>query len=50
MEYIEEAGIYSGDSVWLLFFYLINKIIQEKIIDWVSKIANKINVVGIMNT
>ena len=50
MEHIEEAGIHSGDSACSLPPYSINKITQEKIIDWVSKIANKINVIGLMNT
>ena len=48
MEHIEEAGIHSGDMH--AHSYSINKITQEKIIDWVSKIANKINVIGLMNT
>ncbi len=50
MEHIEEAGIHSGDSACSLPPYSINKEIQNKIIDWVSKIANEINVVGLMNT
>ena len=50
MEHIEEAGIHSGDSACSLPPYSINKEIQSKIIDWVSKIANEINVVGLMNT
>ena len=50
MEHIEEAGIHSGDSACSLPPYSINKDTQNKIIDWVEKIANKINVVGPMNT
>ncbi len=50
MEHIEEAGIHSGDSACSLPPYSINKEIQNKIIDWVSEIANKINVIGLMNT
>ncbi len=50
MEHIEEAGIHSGDSACSLPPYSIDKYTQEKIISWVSKIANKINVVGFMNT
>ena len=50
MEHIEEAGIHSGDSACSLPPYSISKNIQEKIKDWVSKIANKINVIGLMNT
>jgi len=50
MEHIEEAGIHSGDSACSLPPFSIDKSIQEKIKQWVSKIANKINVVGLMNT
>ncbi len=50
MEHIEEAGIHSGDSACSLPPYSVDLIIQSKIKDWVSKIANKINVVGLMNT
>ena len=50
MEHIEEAGIHSGDSACSLPPYSISKETQNKIIEWVSKIANEINVVGLMNT
>ncbi len=50
MEHIEEAGIHSGDSACSLPPYSVDKETQNKIIDWVSKIANKINVIGLMNT
>ena len=50
MEHIEEAGIHSGDSACSLPPYSIDEETQRKIIDWVSKIANKINVIGLMNT
>ncbi len=50
MEHIEEAGIHSGDSACSLPPYSIEKETQNKIIDWVSKIADKINVIGLMNT
>ncbi len=50
MEHIEEAGIHSGDSACSLPPYSVSKNTQDKIIDWVSKIANKINVIGLMNT
>ena len=49
MEHIEEAGIHSGDSACSLPPYSINQSTQDMIKDWVSKIANKINVVGLMN-
>ena len=50
MEHIEEAGIHSGDSACSIPPYSITQEIQNKIKDWVSKIANKINVIGLMNT
>lgn len=50
MEHIEEAGIHSGDSACSLPPYSIDIKTQERIVDWVSKIANKINVIGLMNT
>ena len=49
MEHIEEAGIHSGDSACSLPPYSINQSTQDLIKDWVSKIANKINVIGLMN-
>jgi len=50
MEHIEEAGIHSGDSACSLPPFSINNSMQSLIKDWVSKIANKIKVVGLMNT
>ena len=50
MEHIEEAGIHSGDSACSLPPFSIAKEIQNNIIDWVSKIAEEIKVVGLMNT
>ncbi len=50
MEHIEEAGIHSGDSACSLPPFSIKKSMQNLIKDWVSKIANKIKVVGLMNT
>jgi len=50
MEHIEEAGIHSGDSACSLPPYSVSKETQNKIIEWVSKIANEINVIGLMNT
>ncbi len=49
MEHIEEAGIHSGDSACSLPSFSINKTIEDKIIHWVTKIANEIEVVGLMN-
>jgi carbamoyl-phosphate synthase large subunit len=50
MEHIEEAGIHSGDSACSLPPFSISDEIQNKIINWVSKIANEIKVIGLMNT
>ncbi len=50
MEHIEEAGIHSGDSSCSLPPFSISDSIQNKIIDWVSKIAEEIKVIGLMNT
>ena len=50
MEHIEEAGIHSGDSACSLPPYSISNELQNQIINWVSNIANKINVIGLMNT
>ncbi len=50
MEHIEEAGIHSGDSACSLPPFSVNEKVQSQIVDWVSKIANEINVVGLMNT
>ncbi len=50
MEHIEEAGIHSGDSACSLPPFSISIKIQNKIIEWVSKIAQEIKVVGLMNT
>jgi len=50
MEHIEEAGIHSGDSACSLPPFSIDCSTQSMIKEWVSKIANKINVIGLMNT
>ena len=50
MEHIEEAGIHSGDSACSLPPFSINDNLQNKIINWVSKIAEEIKVIGLMNT
>ena len=50
MEHIEEAGIHSGDSACSLPPFSVSQSIQNLIKEWVSKIANKIKVVGLMNT
>ena len=50
MEHIEEAGIHSGDSACSLPPFSIKQDLQNKIINWVSKIAEEIKVIGLMNT
>ena len=50
MEHIEEAGIHSGDSACSLPPFSITIETQNKIIEWVSRIAQEIKVVGLMNT
>ena len=50
MEHIEEAGIHSGDSACSLPPFSINQDLQNKIVNWVSKIAEEIKVIGLMNT
>ena len=50
MEHIEEAGIHSGDSACSLPPFSINIDMENKIIKWVTDIANEINVIGLMNT
>ncbi len=50
MEHIEEAGIHSGDSACSIPPFSINKEAIDLIKEWVSKIAHKINVIGLMNT
>jgi len=50
MEHIEEAGIHSGDSACSIPPFSIKADIEDQIINWVTKIANQINVVGLMNT
>ena len=49
MEHIEEAGIHSGDSGCSIPPFSINNNIQNQIKECVTKIANKIKVVGLMN-
>ena len=49
MEHIEEAGIHSGDSGCSLPPFSINTDIEDQIVVCVTKIAHKINVIGLMN-
>ncbi len=50
MEHIEQAGVHSGDSACSLPPYSLDKTIQDTIRDQASKLAKKLNVVGLMNT
>ena len=50
MEHIEEAGIHSGDSACSLPPFSISKEVEGRLIEWVTNIANALNVVGLMNT
>ena len=50
MEHIEEAGIHSGDSACSLPPFSISDNIKKEIKKCVSKIANEINVIGLMNS
>ena len=50
MEHIEEAGIHSGDSACSLPPFSLSQEIENQITEWVTNIANEINVIGLMNT
>ncbi|MHB8109535.1 MAG: carbamoyl-phosphate synthase large subunit [Syntrophorhabdaceae bacterium] len=49
MEHIEEAGIHSGDSASALPPYSLNDDVVEKIRDHTYRLAEGLNVVGLMN-
>ena len=50
MEHIEQAGVHSGDSACSLPPYTLSPHLQDKMRQQVKKMAQHINVVGIMNT
>jgi len=50
MEHIEEAGIHSGDSGCSLPPFSLSEKIKTQIVDWVTKIARELNVIGLMNS
>ncbi|HEU5163290.1 MAG TPA: carbamoyl-phosphate synthase large subunit, partial [Thermoanaerobaculia bacterium] len=49
MQHIEEAGIHSGDSTTVIPPYLISKRDQDRIRRLTVKLANLLNVIGLMN-
>lgn len=49
MEHIEEAGIHSGDSASALPPYSLNDDVIEKIRDYTYRLAEGLNVIGLMN-
>ncbi|MEX2525196.1 MAG: carbamoyl-phosphate synthase large subunit [Gammaproteobacteria bacterium] len=50
MEHIEQAGVHSGDSACCLPPHSLDKSVQEEIARQVRKMAQGLNVVGLMNT
>ena len=49
MEHIEEAGIHSGDSACVIPPQTISKEIKDAVIDYTTKIAQALEVVGLIN-
>ncbi len=49
MEHIEEAGVHSGDSACVVPPQTLSKEIIDKIIEYTTKLAKKLNVVGLLN-
>jgi carbamoyl-phosphate synthase large subunit len=49
MEHIEQAGVHSGDSACSLPPYSLPKSTQDKIRDQVIRMAQELNVIGLMN-
>ncbi|MEK7286261.1 MAG: carbamoyl-phosphate synthase large subunit [Nitrospirota bacterium] len=49
MEHIEEAGIHSGDSACVLPPISLTEPILKEINDWTEKLAQELNVIGLMN-
>ncbi len=49
MEHIEEAGIHSGDSACVLPARSLSEGVLQTIRDWTVKLAQSLNVVGLMN-
>ncbi len=49
MEHLERAGVHSGDSISVYPTQNVEKIHEEKIIEYTEKIAKELNVIGILN-
>ena len=49
MQHIEEAGIHSGDSSSVIPPYDASESVYNKIVDYTRKLANALNVVGLIN-
>tara|TARA_B100000378_G_scaffold265050_1_gene249248 strand:- start:4 stop:2031 length:2028 start_codon:yes stop_codon:yes gene_type:complete len=50
MEHVEQAGVHSGDSGCSLPPFSLSKDIQEELVRQVIKLAEHLNVIGLMNT
>jgi carbamoyl-phosphate synthase large subunit len=50
MEHVEQAGVHSGDSGCSLPPFSLSKDIQEELVRQVVKLAEHLNVIGLMNT
>jgi len=49
MEHIEEAGVHSGDSACVIPSQTLSKEIIDKIVEYTTKLAKEIKVVGLIN-
>lgn len=49
MEHLERAGVHSGDSISVYPTQNVEKVHEEKIIEYTTKIAKELNVIGILN-
>lgn len=49
MEHIERAGVHSGDSMAVFPPYNLTPTIMEKVVDYTTKLALKLNVKGLIN-
>ena len=49
MEHLERAGIHSGDSISVYPTQNVEKMHEDKIVEYTEKIAKELNVIGILN-
>ena len=49
MEHLERAGIHSGDSISVYPTQNVEKVHEEKIVEYTEKIAKELNIIGILN-